>query len=62
MNYIYDNKGKRIGQTQSISSTNKVMYNNTGRRVGYYNKTTDSTYDHTGKRVGNGDQTARFLQ
>lgn len=61
MNYLYDNTGKRIGQTTTINNKN-VMYDNTGRRIATYDKKLNSTYDKNGKRVGWGDQTSRFLK
>ena len=61
MNVLYDNKGHRIGQTNDVANK-KVVYDRTGSRVGYYDKSTNSTYDKNGKRVGTSDQTARFLR
>lgn len=58
---IYDNKGKRIGQTNTVSK-NDVIYDHTGRRLGYYSSNTNSTYDNKGKRIGSGNQTTKLLK
>lgn len=54
--YIMDNKNSRIGYTNDMGS---VIYAHgpNGESVGYYQKSTDTTFDRNGKRYGFGDLT-----
>ena len=54
--YIMDGKNVRIGYVKDSGS---VIYAHgpNGENVGYYQKSTDTTFDRNGKRCGFGDLT-----
>ena len=54
--YVTDSKSTRIGYVKDSGS---VIYANgpNGENVGYYQKSTDTTFDRNGKRYGFGDLT-----
>jgi hypothetical protein len=53
---IRDSDGKIIGK-----QTEKEIRDNNNRRLGRYDKATDSTFDGNGKFIGKGDQRMRLL-
>jgi hypothetical protein len=54
--YVTDSKSARIGYVKDSGS---VIYahGSNGENVGYYQKSTDTTFDRNGKRYGFGDLT-----
>jgi len=54
--YVTDSKSARIGYVKDSGS---VIYAHgpNGENVGYYQKSTDTTFDRNGKRYGFGDLT-----
>jgi len=54
--YVTDSKSTRIGYVKDSGS---VIYAHgpNGENVGYYQKSTDTTFDRSGKRYGFGDLT-----
>ena len=54
--YVTDSKSARIGYVKDSCS---VIYAHgpNGENVGYYQKSTDTTFDRNGKRYGFGDLT-----
>ena len=54
--YVTDSKSTRIGYVKGSGS---VIYAHgpNGENVGYYQKSTDTTFDRNGKRYGFGDLT-----
>ena len=54
--YVTDSKSIRIGYVKDSGS---VIYAHgpNGENVGYYQKSTDTTFDRSGKRYGFGDLT-----
>jgi len=58
--YIMDGKNRKIGH---VNDTGGVIYAHgpNGENVGYYQKSTDTTFDRSGKRYGFGDLTNALI-
>jgi hypothetical protein len=58
--YVMDNNNRNIGYTKDMGS---VIYahDKTGKNVGYYNPTSNTTFDRNGKRYGNGNLTESLV-
>jgi hypothetical protein len=54
--YIKNSDGKVIGKIDE-----KEIKDNNNKRLGYYNKDSNSTFDGNGKFIGFGDQRMRLL-
>ena len=54
--YVTDSKSTRIGYVKDSGSV-IYAYGPNGENVGYYQKSTDTTFDRNGKRYGFGDLT-----
>jgi hypothetical protein len=59
-NYVTIGANRRIGY---VKETNSVSYaqNQNGKNVGYFNKSSNTTFDSNGKRYGSGNLTNALI-
>ena len=57
---IHDRSGKRIGSIEDRTGE-QVAYDASGRRVGRYNKSSDTTYDTSGRKFSDGNMLACLI-
>lgn len=57
---ITDNAGRTIGRLVEQGNLT-ILLDNSGRRIGYYDESTDTTCDAQGRLFARGDQLMRLL-
>jgi hypothetical protein len=55
MNNVYNGQGVRLGYHTSENQNQVYAYDKSGTNIGYYNKSSNTTFDKNGRRYGVGN-------